>query len=103
MQVRNHVVTRWRADVSRHLSLDDAQSGVLTELRHYAKAAWVFLNAAGYINFGVSPAIAKRTLGGGQERGSVIVVGAGLAGAFLSASLGMSSISHANAMLRRQA
>ena len=65
----------------RWLSLEDAQARVLTELRHYAKAAWSFLHAAGYINFGVAPAIAKRALGAPQERGCVIIVGAGLAGA----------------------
>ena len=53
---------------------------MLTELRHYARVAWTFLNALGYINFGVAPAIAKRALAAPQERGSVIVVGAGLAG-----------------------
>ena len=64
----------------RFLSLEDAQSGVLTELRHYARVAWTFLNSAGHINFGVAPAIAKRALAAPQERGSVIIVGAGLAG-----------------------
>ena len=64
----------------RWLSLQDVQAGVLTELRHYARTAWTFLHGAGYINFGVAPAIAKRALGTLPDRGSVIIVGAGLAG-----------------------
>ena len=134
MQMRNHILTRWRADVSKYahgsqqpmhwhstpcmhlhrpdhmrtgsaashacrrlhharmhaegsnhairrwLSLEDVQAGVLTELRHYARTVWTFLHTAGYINFGVAPAIAKRALGAPQDKGSVIIVGAGLAG-----------------------
>ena len=75
----------WR----RYLSLEDAQSQVLTELRHYARVAWTFLNTAGHINFGVAPAIARRALGAPQERGSVIVVGAGLAGGAHTPSEGL--------------
>ena len=78
-----HVTTAHTAHglrARRHLSLEDAQAGVLSELAHYARAAWTFLNALGHINFGVAPAIAKRALTAPAERGSVIVVGAGLAG-----------------------
>ena len=49
-------------------------------MRKYARVAWTFLNTAGVINFGVAPAIAKEALGTLQTKGSVIVIGAGMAG-----------------------
>ena len=65
---------------SRNLSLGQAEMCVPLDMRQHAKTAWTFLNNAGYINFGVAPAIAKPALDTPQIRGSVIVVGAGLAG-----------------------
>lgn len=50
------------------------------ELRKYARVAWTFLNTAGYINFGVAPDIAAKALKTPATRGTVIIVGAGLAG-----------------------
>lgn len=50
------------------------------ELRKYARVAWTFLNTAGYINFGVAPDLIARALKTAPTRGTVIVVGAGLAG-----------------------
>ena len=47
----------------------------------YARAAWQFLNSAGYINFGVAPCLAPEPETG--IKGTVIVVGAGLAGELL--------------------
>lgn len=49
-------------------------------MREYARVAWTFLNHAGYINFGVAPAIAEEALGTSQTKGSVIIIGAGMAG-----------------------
>jgi hypothetical protein len=37
---------------------------------------------AGYINFGVAPAISERIFKAQPDKGTIIVVGAGLAGAF---------------------
>lgn len=56
------------------------------EMRRYARVAWTFLNNAGYINFGVAPAIAEEALGTPQTKGAVIVIGAGMAGEILSLS-----------------
>lgn len=66
--------------MSRSLSAEQAELAVPQEMRQYARAAWTFLNNAGYINFGVAPAIAKEALETPQTRGSVIVIGAGMAG-----------------------
>lgn len=48
----------------------------------YATAAWRFLDAYGYINFGVAPALAPSslTVKGSDSQGTVIIIGAGLAG-----------------------
>lgn len=54
--------------------------GVRPEMRKYAKVAWTFLNAAGYINFGVAPAMSERIFKTPAKRGTIIVIGAGLAG-----------------------
>ncbi|BDA49228.1 Lysine-specific histone demethylase 1 homolog 1 [Coccomyxa sp. Obi] len=80
VEVRNHILTRWRENVSRYLTLDQAESGVKPELRKYARVAWTFLNTAGYINFGVAQDIAAKALKTSATRGTVIIVGAGLAG-----------------------
>ena len=66
--------------VSRSLSAEQAEVAVPLEMRQYARVAWTFLNNAGYINFGVAPAIAQEALGTPQTKGSVIVIGAGMAG-----------------------
>ena len=50
-------------------------------LMPYISVAWRFLNAAGYINFGVASELAQPDRG--QSKGRIIVVGAGLAGGHL--------------------
>lgn len=89
LQARNLLLYVWRSDISQFLSLQDACSHALLPptLRPYGHIAWHFLNARGYINFGVSPAVLQHTRrllqpgeGAAATRGSVVVVGAGLAG-----------------------
>lgn len=46
----------------------------------YAAVAWRYLNAFGYINFGVSPELIRHSLAVPAVNGHVIVIGAGLAG-----------------------
>ncbi len=81
VQVRNQMVAYWRNDVSAYLSEPDALEHLPRKLQPYAAAAWRFLNAAGWINFGVSPALIKRSLELPETQGTVVVIGAGLAGA----------------------
>ena len=64
----------------RYLSVEQAEAGAKPDLRKYARVAWTFLNTAGYINFGVAPDIAAKALETPATRGTVIIVGAGLAG-----------------------
>ena len=62
----------------RKLSLTDITAALKQRHIPYAKVAYRFLSAAGYINFGIAPAL-KPDLQQ-QDKGTVIVVGAGLAG-----------------------
>lgn len=50
------------------------------KVKPYAAAAWRFLNTSGYINFGVAPALLAKAAKIPDDQGSIIIVGAGLAG-----------------------
>ena len=80
VRCRNAVLCAWRADVSRRLSEAEAVAAAAPRDQPYALAAWRFLNAAGYINFGVSPALQAHVAAAPEGAGSVVVVGAGVAG-----------------------
>ncbi len=60
--------------------MEQAQSAVPPDMSAYARVAWTFLNTAGYINFGVAPEIATEALDVPQNKGAVIIIGAGMAG-----------------------
>lgn len=83
LQVRNHILTKWRADVSRYLTQEAAADKILPKFKHIVKLAWNFLNIYGYINFGVAPALDVGQSGQDANKESVIVIGAGLAGTML--------------------
>ncbi|CAA7016792.1 unnamed protein product [Microthlaspi erraticum] len=77
--VRNHIVARWRSNVRLWLLKDQIRETVSSDCEHLISAAYDFLSVNGYINFGVSPLFAPYIPEDGTE-GSIIVVGAGLAG-----------------------
>ncbi|XP_009117559.1 lysine-specific histone demethylase 1 homolog 2 [Brassica rapa] len=77
--VRNHIVARWRSNVRVWLLKDRIRESVSSECEHLISAAYEFLLYNGFINFGVSPLFNGYVPEDGSE-GSVIVVGAGLAG-----------------------
>jgi hypothetical protein len=52
VQVRNHVLARWRADVMRYLTVEEAAQKILPKYRNLVDIAWRFLHIHGYINFG---------------------------------------------------
>ena len=54
------------------------------DVENYVRIAWTFLDLLGYINFGVSPNLLARHRKEKHPRGSVVVVGAGLAGKLAS-------------------
>lgn len=80
VRCRNAVLSAWRADVSRRLPEAEAVAAAAPRDRPYALAAWRFLSASGYINFGVSPAQQAHVERAPDGAGSVVVVGAGVAG-----------------------
>ncbi|CAK8534167.1 unnamed protein product [Lathyrus sativus] len=80
--VRNHILARWRSDVNVWLTYDLAVKSIRSEHKGLVETAYRFLIEHGYINFGLSPEIkaVKVRSFDGIERGSVIIIGAGLAG-----------------------
>ena len=79
--VRNVILNMYRGDVGQYLEKMSAITIFETaEQRAYALAAWTFLNAMGYINFGVSEAVHHKVATEPANKGSVIVVGAGCSG-----------------------
>ncbi|XWS09939.1 hypothetical protein CRYUN_Cryun39dG0032800 [Craigia yunnanensis] len=77
--VRNHILARWRSNVQMWLSKGQIKETVSGEYEHLMSAAYDFLLYNGYINFGVSPSFSSYIPEEATE-GSVIIVGAGLAG-----------------------
>lgn len=77
--VRNHILARWRANVRSWLFKSQIRETVHSDYDHLISAAYDFLSEQGYINFGVSNAIRSR-FPEEHGRGSVLIVGAGLAG-----------------------
>ncbi|KAL7227721.1 hypothetical protein ACSBR1_022572 [Camellia fascicularis] len=80
--VRNHILARWRSNVSVWMTKDHALESIRAEHRGLVSSAYSFLLQHGYINFGLASAIkeAKLKPPEGFTKKNVIVVGAGLAG-----------------------
>ncbi|KAK1439578.1 hypothetical protein QVD17_05398 [Tagetes erecta] len=77
--VRNHILSRWRANVHAWLSKGQIRETVSNEYEQLIHSAYDFLMFNGYINFGVSSPF-KAQMPEEATEGSVIIVGAGLAG-----------------------
>ncbi|CAK9183054.1 unnamed protein product [Ilex paraguariensis] len=77
--VRNHILAKWRDNVRIWLSKEHIKETVSGEYEHLLSSAYDFLLYNGYINFGVSPPFTALIPEEASE-GSVIIVGAGLAG-----------------------
>ncbi|KAF4384337.1 hypothetical protein F8388_004570 [Cannabis sativa] len=77
--VRNHILARWRGNVRMWLSKGQIKETVSNEYEHLISSAYDFLLHNGYINFGVSPSFTSHVPDEANE-GSVIIIGAGLAG-----------------------
>ncbi|KAL8237864.1 hypothetical protein R6Q59_018945 [Mikania micrantha] len=77
--VRNHILSRWRANVHAWLSKGQIKETVSNEYGQLIHSAYDFLLFNGYINFGVSPPF-KAQMPEEATEGSVIIIGAGLAG-----------------------
>ncbi|PON44601.1 Histone lysine-specific demethylase [Parasponia andersonii] len=77
--VRNHILARWRGNVRTWLSKGQIKETVSNEYEHLISSAYDFLLYNGYINFGVSPSFTSHMPRETNE-GSVLIIGAGLAG-----------------------
>lgn len=80
--VRNHILARWRSNVSSWLTKDQVLESIRVDHRNLVSSAYNFLLQHGYINFGLAPPIkeAKLKFLDGESKGNVIVIGAGVAG-----------------------
>ncbi|XP_051132843.1 lysine-specific histone demethylase 1 homolog 1 [Andrographis paniculata] len=80
--VRNHILSRWRSNVSVWLTKDQVLESIRAEHKNLVNSAYNFLLHHGYINFGVADAIKtiKCNVFDEMPKGSVIVIGAGLSG-----------------------
>lgn len=67
---------------TRYLTEKEAVAAVGYAHRPYAIAAWRFLSKTGYINFGVAPGMSAKQSNNRDQpaKGTVVVVGAGMAG-----------------------
>lgn len=75
------ILTAMFAFGNRYLTEKEAVAAVGYSHRAYAIAAWRFLTKTGFINFGVAPGMsAKQGSSSEPPKGTVIVVGAGMAG-----------------------
>ncbi|KAM7498749.1 hypothetical protein LguiA_023163 [Lonicera macranthoides] len=77
--VRNHILAKWRGNVRTWLSKAQIRETVSSEYEHLIYSAYDFLLYNGYINFGVSPSFTSQVPKEEME-GSVVIIGAGLAG-----------------------
>ncbi|KAL6205659.1 hypothetical protein ACLB2K_022914 [Fragaria x ananassa] len=77
--VRNHILARWRSNVRVWLTKAQIRETVSGEYGDLISAAYDYLFYNGYINFGVAPSYVAYMPEEATE-GSVVIVGAGLAG-----------------------
>ncbi|KAF2285950.1 hypothetical protein GH714_009147 [Hevea brasiliensis] len=77
--VRNHILARWRSNVKVWLSKGQIKETVSNEYENLVSSAYDFLLYNGYINFGVFSSLMS-PMPELINEGSVIIVGAGLAG-----------------------
>ncbi|KAL5730079.1 Lysine-specific histone demethylase 1 2 [Ranunculus cassubicifolius] len=76
--VRNHILAKWRHNVRTWITKSQIRESVSSEHENLISSAYDFLFYHGYINFGVSHSAISRIPD--AKEGSVIIVGAGLAG-----------------------
>ncbi|CAJ2628556.1 unnamed protein product [Trifolium pratense] len=76
--VRNHILALWRGNVRRWLTRGRVRETVSNEFAHLINNAYDFLLYNGYINFGVLPSFTSQLPE--ATEGTVVIIGAGLAG-----------------------
>jgi len=76
--VRNHILARWRGNVRSWLTKEHIKETVNNEFEYLINSAYNYLSYNGHINFGVLPSFTSHFPE--STKGTVIVIGAGLAG-----------------------
>lgn len=77
--IRNHIITKWRENVSSWITKEMFVDIVPKHCAALLDRAYGYLVSHGYVNFGVAPGIKER-ISVDPKQPNVIVVGAGLAG-----------------------
>ncbi|KAL7252866.1 hypothetical protein ACSBR1_007426 [Camellia fascicularis] len=77
--IRNHIITRWRENVSHWVTKEMFVDVIPSHCSKLLDSAYNYLVSHGYINFGVAPAI-KEKIPLEPNKSNVIIIGAGLAG-----------------------
>lgn len=77
--IRNHIIAKWRENVSNWVSKDIFMNSIPKHCHALLDSTYKYLVSHGYINFGIAPAI-KEKIPAEPSKPSVIVIGAGLAG-----------------------
>ncbi|XP_044508544.1 protein FLOWERING LOCUS D-like [Mangifera indica] len=79
--IRNHIISRWRENVSRWVSKEIFVDSVPKHCHSLLDSAYNYLVSYGYINFGIAPEIKEKIPAEpSSSKLRVIIVGAGLAG-----------------------
>ncbi|CAK9159677.1 unnamed protein product [Ilex paraguariensis] len=77
--IRNHIITKWRENVSNWVTKDMFVDVIPKHCSTLLDSAYNYLVSHGYINFGVAPSIREK-IPAEPNRSNVIIIGAGLAG-----------------------
>lgn len=77
--IRNHIIAKWRENVSNWVSKDIFMNSIPKHCHALLDSTYRYLVSHGYINFGIAPAI-KEKIPAEPSKPSVIIIGAGLAG-----------------------
>ncbi|KMT17612.1 hypothetical protein BVRB_2g035630 isoform A [Beta vulgaris subsp. vulgaris] len=77
--IRNHIITKWRENVSSWVAKERLLDVIPKHCHWLLDTAYDFLVSHGYVNFGVAAAIKER-FPAEPNKGTVIIIGAGLAG-----------------------
>ncbi|GIL92116.1 hypothetical protein Vretifemale_19590, partial [Volvox reticuliferus] len=76
LKVRNLILTMWRLDPRRHLTMEAACKAVPAQCTRHAEVAWSYLHSYGFINFGLAVASVPDM----EHEETIVIIGAGLAG-----------------------
>ncbi|OMO65559.1 Amine oxidase [Corchorus capsularis] len=77
--IRNHIIAKWRENISNWVTKEMFVDSIPKHCSSLLDSAYNYLVTYGYINFGVAPAI-KEKIPAEPSKGSVVIIGAGLAG-----------------------